>query len=178
MSTNTSTQPPTVVLTTLMFFAVMTMSSAGVAFSALTSMGVPAALAASWRLWWCEIIQLLPFLSSLHSIQKKDQSEVRTLIQTTDKEELFLPRYKASLFYMALSGICLGIHFSAWVYAIEKTSLFHSLLWVSMGPIILNGGQWILFLLRPLLILFFSFPIISRYVLFHFNGNQYQFFLF
>lgn len=186
MATQNSTPSP-VILSVALLIALSTCSSAGVAFDALISYGVPAALAASWRLWCCEIIQLLPFLRSLHSARKKDATSTffnewkvttsnldmdPSLHYTTsefleqelqdESENLFLPRYISALPIMALSGMFLGIHFSSWVYSIEKTSLFHSLLWVSVGPLILNGGQWILVLFHPLLKLFIPLQPISR----------------
>lgn len=59
---------------------------------------------------------------------------------------IILPRFHSSLPLMICSGTFLGIHFSAWVYSIETTSLAHSLTWVSMGPIIISWGQWILYI--------------------------------
>lgn len=63
----------------------------------------------------------------------------------TKKSELKLPRYLSTLPLLLCSGFFLGVHFSSWVYSIQKTSLVHSLLWVSMGPIIINWGHWILY---------------------------------
>ena len=54
-------------------------------------------------------------------------------------------KYISSIPLLLCSGFFLGIHFSSWVYSIEKTSLVHSLLWVSMGPIVINWGHWLLF---------------------------------
>ncbi|GMI12592.1 hypothetical protein TrRE_jg11698, partial [Triparma retinervis] len=46
--------------------------------------------------------------------------------------------YKSSLPTLAISGVSLGLHFSAWVWSISHTTLAHSLLCVSMHPIVLN----------------------------------------
>lgn len=37
-----------------------------------------------------------------------------------------------------------------WVYSLRFTSLTHSLLWVSMGPIVLNAGTWFLYLMKKI----------------------------
>lgn len=92
-------------------------------------MGVPAPLAASWRLAWVEIIQIPPFLYTVLRDSAHSWAD-----------------YRKSMPLMALSGICLGLHFSAWVLSLQMTSLTQSLLWVSMGPIILNLFGWAMYL--------------------------------
>ena len=57
-----------------------------------------------------------------------------------------LTRWISSLPLMLVSGFFFGLHFSSWLYSIQRTSLAHSLLWVSMGPIIINWGQWMIFI--------------------------------
>ena len=57
-----------------------------------------------------------------------------------------ISKYKEATPLLVCSGFFLGIHFSAWVYSIGKTSLTHSLLWVSMGPIVINWSNWSAFL--------------------------------
>lgn len=108
-------------------------ASAGVAFSHLTNqLNVPASLAASWRLAWVELLQLMPFLVTVRNeIQNK----------SLDWKRLMVPSFP----WMVLSGFCLGLHFTAWVESLLRTSLTHSLLWVSVGPMLLNGASWILF---------------------------------
>jgi drug/metabolite transporter (DMT)-like permease len=58
-----------------------------------------------------------------------------------------MKRYMYALPWMVLSGFFFGLHFSSWVYSIQHTSLIHSMLWVSMGPIIINSGHWMLYFL-------------------------------
>jgi len=84
---------------------------------------------------------------SLSSFGKKKKKSITYDASKEDLEHSFdmASKFLKSLPLMVLSGVCLGVHFSSWVYSIEKTSLVHSLLWVSMGPILLNWGQWILF---------------------------------
>ena len=57
--------------------------------------------------------------------------------------ELLIPKYIRSMPLLLLSGFALGVHFSLWVYSLRHTSLTHSLLWVTMGPIVLNVGSWV-----------------------------------
>lgn len=45
---------------------------------------------------------------------------------------------------LAASGACLALHFGAWVYSVQATSLTHSLLFVSATPLFLAGGTWAL----------------------------------
>ena len=47
-----------------------------------------------------------------------------------------LSRVPQALPLLSLSGVCLGVHFVSWVYSLRMTSLTHSLLWVSIGPIL------------------------------------------
>ncbi len=53
---------------------------------------------------------------------------------------------------MAFVGLFLGLHFGAWVWSLEHTSLAHSLMWVSTGPIVLNGGHWIIYGVQALFV--------------------------
>lgn len=77
-----------------------------------------------------------------------NESPDKTQHQKIKVEEPLLSRYWQSLPLCIISGIFLGIiHFSMWVFLLRHTSLTHSLLWVSMGPIVLNGGTWFLYLL-------------------------------
>ncbi len=135
-----------------------------------TSKAVPPFLAAFWRLFIQNTVQLVPFLWTLFQQRRKDretemmryhdrelalepsnQSAENGVENTGNKEEQIeeplLSRYLKSLPLCIISGIFLGIHFSMWVFSLRYTSLTHSLLWVSMGPIVLNGGAWILYLL-------------------------------
>ena len=59
-----------------------------------------------------------------------------------------LTKYNQSLPLLTLCGASLGVHFGAWVWSISHTSLAHSLLWVSMSPIVVNVSSWISYLLN------------------------------
>lgn len=156
--------PSNVILGICLLFAVTMCSSAGVVFDILTTQkNVPPFLAAFWRLWIQNTIQLIPFVWSLRTAWRRDQEakalthyrQELLLLESTQEQPsmaddgerlmLLLPRYVQSLPLCGVSGIFLGMHFSMWVYSLRYTSLTHSLLWVSMGPIVLNGGSWILY---------------------------------
>ncbi len=85
-------------------------------------------------------------LSSLHSSGSSPEPSCPL------SSELLLPRYVASLPLCVLSGFFLGVHFSMWVFSMRYTSLTHSLLWVSMGPIIINGSTWFLYMMKSVML--------------------------
>ena len=140
-------------------------SSAGVVFDILTTAKeVPPFLAAFWRLFIQNTVQLVPFLWSVKNEWRRDgerkmmtfhreELELREADDVNEEEVQeqeqvpLMPRYLRSLPLCCISGIFLGIHFSMWVFSLRYTSLTHSLLWVSMGPIVINGGTWFLYLL-------------------------------
>ena len=74
--------------------------------------------------------------------RKLVSSYTRTRYQEKSSQ---LGRYIRSIPLLMCSGFFLGIHFSSWVFSIQKTSLVHSLLWVSMGPIVINWGHWLFY---------------------------------
>jgi len=43
---------------------------------------------------------------------------------------------------MAVSGVALAVHFAAWVYGLDRTTLAHALLLVSCHPILLVALSW------------------------------------
>jgi drug/metabolite transporter (DMT)-like permease len=149
----------------------MTCSSAAIIFTFLTDkLGVPPALCASWRLIWVALFQLFPCIYSCHRSHQIDQqmeflyrwnieglalyqgddsisSQGEKTLEENDPPMLVLPQIWRAVPWLILSGICFGIHFASWTYSLQQTSMVHSLLWVSMGPIIINGGNWIVYLL-------------------------------
>jgi drug/metabolite transporter (DMT)-like permease len=156
-----------------LLFAITMCSSAGVVFTILVNeMNVPPALCVSWRLAWVEIIQLLPFSVTIHGVKQRDKEKLQAVYRWEKEgtelansvgiddqtaisleeaplsleEGPLMPRIFRAIPLVALSGCCLGAHFSAWVWSLQLTSLTHSFLWVSMGPIILTACAWVLFL--------------------------------
>eukprot|EP00814_Leptocylindrus_danicus_P000013 CAMPEP_0116015310 /NCGR_PEP_ID=MMETSP0321-20121206/6767_1 /TAXON_ID=163516 /ORGANISM="Leptocylindrus danicus var. danicus, Strain B650" /LENGTH=440 /DNA_ID=CAMNT_0003485069 /DNA_START=28 /DNA_END=1350 /DNA_ORIENTATION=+ len=168
--------PSPLVLWSALFVGALTCSSAGVVFDELTSQGVPPFLAASWRLWCQSIILIIPFVLTYQEVKRNDAEIIKHWITSSeltlaeneldeymrlsastgnlrnnvDDLALIIPRFYSALPLMICSGMFLGIHFSSWVYSVQTTSLAHSLTWVSMGPIIICWGQWILYICRSL----------------------------
>ena len=128
--------PNPILLYTGLGWAMIMCGSAAVAFAVLVNqLDVPPALAASWRLAWVEILQISPFVWQV-------RQEFRRCRNPETARQIRRAYIKA-LPAMVVSGVCLGLHFSAWVLSIQMTSLAHSLLFVSMGPILLHGAAWV-----------------------------------
>ncbi|GMI07560.1 hypothetical protein TrLO_g8262 [Triparma laevis f. longispina] len=99
----------------LLLLSVTMCSSAGPVFALLSS--VPPFLKAGYRLTFQSLFQLVPWLFSNSAPPNS---------------------YPSCVPYLLLAGFMLGTHFCTWVYSIDHTTLSHSLLFVSMHPIILN----------------------------------------
>jgi len=190
----TKSGPSALVLGICLFLAVSMCSSAGVVFDILTNTKkVPPFLAVFWRLFLQNIVQFFPFVFSLHQEWRRDTEKKLVQYhknaldlhvdggldldneisgQDEGKQEdstLLLPRYVNSLTLCLVSGFFLGVHFSMWVYSLRYTSLTHSLLWVTMGPICINGASWSFYLLgqvqyitSALAIISVTIPIVRR----------------
>lgn len=157
---------PDVVAALSLLLSVSLCSSAAIVFDILTNvLNVDPFLAGFWRLFLQTFVQIPFFLQSYSETKKLDkETEINEYHShlglkldasedtkdSVQQRELIIPKYYRSLPLCALSGIFLGIHFSMWIYSLRYTSISHSLLWVSMGPIVLNGGNWILFVLSKL----------------------------
>eukprot|EP00978_Attheya_sp_CCMP212_P014172 scaffold36052_cov51-Attheya_sp.AAC.3 len=186
-SNNNNKQPSSrLILGAGLLFAMLMCSSAGVAFAILTNRwGVPSCLAASWRLWCAEAVQVWPFLWTFrkeqirhtHDLQIRSitwqhdlalvsepsgsgdetyhhpkstfSHQIRGVMEddtpplTQDNTDSIYIKFKKALPWLVVSGFFLGVHFSSWVYSLRHTSLTHSMLWVSMGPILIHGTHWI-----------------------------------
>jgi drug/metabolite transporter (DMT)-like permease len=125
----TVSTPSNYILFVGLVIAVTMCSSAGTVFLLIPE--VPPLLRAAWRLHAQTIVQIIPFV-----IQFKQYL-------TNDPE--IIVKWKNNLHKMLLSGFFLGLHFGTWVWSLDHTTLAHSLMWVTMYPILLNGGQWILY---------------------------------
>ena len=66
------------------------------------------------------------------------------LIKKGDVSAELQARTWGSLGSYMFSGTSLGIHFAAWVWGIEHTSLIHAYLLVSVTPIAIAAGTWLL----------------------------------
>ncbi|KAI8465220.1 MAG: hypothetical protein J3K34DRAFT_473612 [Monoraphidium minutum] len=99
---------------------VLSVSSAGAVFQKLPD--VPPITLAAWRLQLTSLILAAGFAA-----------QWRRLPAAARARALALPDAGWTLF----SGACLAVHFGAWVASLKATSLPHSLLMVSMGPVLL-----------------------------------------
>eukprot|EP00164_Ancoracysta_twista_P006496 GFYU01009049.1.p1 GENE.GFYU01009049.1~~GFYU01009049.1.p1 ORF type:complete len:428 (-),score=61.08 GFYU01009049.1:146-1429(-) len=104
----------------ILFGALLAVSSAGPVFKAVN--GVPAIMRASWRM---QVTSLILGTAALVQWQSTDQ-EI--------KDRMFEWKTVGLLLF---SGFWLGVHFGSWVWGIDNTSLSHSLLFVTMHPIVL-----------------------------------------
>jgi drug/metabolite transporter (DMT)-like permease len=88
-------------------------------------MDTPPVLRASWRLWATSIVLLPGFIAQLRCVEKEAYN-FRT----------------ASL--ISLSGFALAIHFAAWTWSLDHTSLAHSLLFVTSHPIVIVSAMLVM----------------------------------
>jgi drug/metabolite transporter (DMT)-like permease len=88
-------------------------------------MDTPPVLRASWRLWATSIVLLPGFIAQLRCVEKETYN-LRT----------------ASL--ISLSGFALAIHFAAWTWSLDHTSLAHSLLFVTSHPIVIVSAMLVM----------------------------------
>jgi hypothetical protein len=104
---------------------VLAVSSAATVFSEMRE--VPALTLAAWRLQLTALV-LLPGAVAQHR-----------RLEPEDKARALL-----AMRWLAASGACLAVHFGAWVWGLQHTSLAHSVLWVSTSPLLLAAGAWVM----------------------------------
>lgn len=97
------------------------MSSAGVAFTYIKE--VPAITLASWRLQLTAVITAAAGSAQWAAAMTPEAKA----------------RFRSDLHLTALSGLSLTLHFAAWVWSLQHTTLAHSLLLVSTSPVINVG---------------------------------------
>lgn len=110
--------------------SVCAMSSGGVWFALIRS--TPPLLKACWRLTLTAILQLPGFIR-----------DYRRHISTS----VLRQRWFESVPLLGVTGVILAVHFDAWSWSVDHTSLTHSLLFVSTTPLILVAWmslRWIL----------------------------------
>jgi drug/metabolite transporter (DMT)-like permease len=66
---------------------------------------------------------------------------------TQRQEVLGLDR--RDLVLLAAAGLFLGLHFASWIWSLEYTSVASSVVLVSMGPVFVGLGSWLLLHERP-----------------------------
>ncbi len=100
----------------LLGVALLAVSSAGVVLQAMSE--VPPLLRASWRMQGTALVLLPGFIYQYGKIGSDG-------VSTKDWQIILA------------SSVFLAIHFGAWVWSLDHTSLVHSLLFVSMHPLVL-----------------------------------------
>ena len=100
----------------LLGVALLAVSSAGVVLQAMSD--VPPLLRASWRMQGTALILLPGFVYQFRAMGSAG-------VSTRDWQIILA------------SSVFLAIHFGAWVWSLDHTSLVHSLLFVSMHPLVL-----------------------------------------
>lgn len=91
--------------------------------------GMPTLSIAAWRLVFASAV-LLPYAWATR------RDEIRSL----SRKEVGL---------LALSGVFLGLHFATWIASLGFTSIASSVVLVSMGPVFVGLGSWLLLRERP-----------------------------
>ena len=92
---------------------------------------VPPLLRASWRFQLTAVL-----MAPMFFLQYRDMRQ-----DSVSMESLRLPETR----YILLgSGISLGLHMGAWVWSLDSTSLTHSLLFVTIHPLIIVFGALLL----------------------------------
>ena len=92
---------------------------------------VPPLLRASWRF---QLTALL--MAPMFFLQYRDMKQ-----DSVSMEKLRLPETR---YILVGSGISLGLHMGAWVWSLDNTSLTHSLLFVTIHPLIIVFGALLL----------------------------------
>ena len=103
--------------------AVLAISTAGIAFDRLPE--VPPLRLASWRMQATSAVLLVG---------------ARREWRAADAPARDFALRRDTLAKLAVSGVCLGVHFGLWVAGLQSTSLSHSLLLVSCTPLFLAFG--------------------------------------
>ena len=119
--------PPPIWALGAMFIAVCAMGSGGIWFALLGE--TPPMLRVSWRLFVTALLQFPFFLREKFIGAKLGDKPFEPLTPA------FFARWTAHLGIMIVSGVFLAIHFCAWSWSINYTSLAHSLLFVSTSPL-------------------------------------------
>ena len=100
----------------LLGVALLAVSSAGVVLQAMSE--VPPLLRASWRMQGTALILLPGFVYQFRAMESGR-------VSTRDWQIILV------------SSVFLAVHFGAWVWSLDHTSLVHSLLFVSIHPLVL-----------------------------------------
>ena len=121
--------PQRIMLWVLLTFSIISISSAGAVFQLMDD--VPPLLRASWRF---QLTTLM--MAPLCFIQYRDARQDQTFMSNLMSQE--------TRYILFGSGISLGLHMGAWVWSLDNTSLTHSLLFVTIHPLIIVFGALLL----------------------------------
>ena len=122
-------EPQRIMLWVLLTFSIISISSAGAVFQLMDD--VPPLLRASWRF---QLTTLM--MAPLCFIQYRDARQDQTFMSNLTSQE--------TRYILFGSGISLGLHMGAWVWSLDNTSLTHSLLFVTIHPLIIVFGALLL----------------------------------
>ena len=109
----------------IMGVALFAVSSAGAVFEMIEDVG--GLSKAAWRLQATSLVLLPGFM-----------------VQYARAEESLKLRWKNSMHLLTASGICLALHFGTWLMSLDRTTLTHSLLFVTAHPLVIIIGLWLL----------------------------------
>tara|TARA_B100001559_G_scaffold59016_1_gene47439 strand:- start:608 stop:1558 length:951 start_codon:yes stop_codon:yes gene_type:complete len=122
-------EPQRILLWVLLTFSIISISSAGAVFQLMDD--VPPLLRASWR-FQLTTLMMAPLCFIQYRGARHDQTFMSNLMSQETRYILFG------------SGISLGLHMGAWVWSLDNTSLTHSLLFVTIHPLIIVFGALLL----------------------------------
>jgi len=122
-------EPQRILLWILLTFSIISISSAGAVFQLMDD--VPPLLRASWR-FQLTTLMMAPLCFIQYRGARQDQTFMSNLMSQETRYILFG------------SGISLGLHMGAWVWSLDNTSLTHSLLFVTIHPLIIVFGALLL----------------------------------
>tara|TARA_X000000368_G_scaffold317774_1_gene255132 strand:+ start:572 stop:1519 length:948 start_codon:yes stop_codon:yes gene_type:complete len=109
----------------IMGVALFAVSSAGAVFEMIEDVG--GLTKAAWRLQATSLVLLPGFI-----------------VQYARAEEPLRLQWKNSMPLLTASGICLALHFGTWLMSLDRTTLTHSLLFVTAHPLVIIIGLWLL----------------------------------
>lgn len=121
--------PQRIMLWVLLTFSIISISSAGAVFQLMDD--VPPLLRASWR-FQLTTLMMAPLCFMQYRGVRQDQTFMSNLMSQETRYILFG------------SGVSLGLHMGAWVWSLDNTSLTHSLLFVTIHPLIIVFGALLL----------------------------------
>eukprot|EP00128_Syssomonas_multiformis_P014707 Colp12_sorted_trinity150504_noHs@1556 len=128
----------------ILFIAVLSMSSGGLWFALVVES--PPILKAAWRLLLTSAFQVPLF--------------IRDFIRA---DSSLKKRWLGHMWLMSLVGFSLAVHFAAWSWSVDHTSLTHSLLLVCAGPLLIVGWFGFRFFLGRYICVRYQKPPTSNY---------------